>query len=288
LRGETQTHLRINQLRRAVERGATLVASSRSASHEVISVLGVARSRVVVVPPAVPRVDVTRDGTDLVVNITGVDGLFVAWAPQLIDFAAEHGSRVVALASTAAAQKIRSSALAVTIRARHDARDALANARVVLHLSDGARFPSFAIAALSAGVPTLARMTDINRELLEGAAALVADDRDVRDTLEEVWTSDSRRSIMVAAGRSRAVDFAPDTAARAYLSLYHEVVRGWTARSARSRSRSSNSTAPNRAASRPTFADWPPVYARSMIRCSTSSASGPTERVTTKNFRFVE
>ena len=35
--------------------------------------LGVARSRVVVVPPAVPNVDVTRDGTDLVVNITGVD-----------------------------------------------------------------------------------------------------------------------------------------------------------------------------------------------------------------------
>src|SRR3984957_20220951 len=77
LRGETQTHLRITQLRRAVQRGATLAASSRSASHEVISVLGVARSRVVVVPPAVPHVAVTRDGTDLVVNITGVDDLFI-------------------------------------------------------------------------------------------------------------------------------------------------------------------------------------------------------------------
>jgi hypothetical protein len=228
LRGETRTHLRIAQLRRAVQRGATLVASSRSASHEVISVLGVARSRVVVVPPAVPHVDVTRDGTDLVVNITGVDDLFVELAPQLISFAQGHGSRVVALASTAAGQKIRSSGLAITIRARHDARDALANARVVMHLSDGARFPSFAIAALSAGVPTLARATEINRELLEGAAALFANDHEVRDALEEVWTNGSRRSIMVAAGRSRAVDFAPDTAARAYLSLYHEVVRGWT------------------------------------------------------------
>ena len=79
------------------------------------------------------------------------------------------------------------------------------------------------------GVPTLARAIEINRELLEGAAALVRDDRDVRDTLEEMWTNESRRSIMVAAGRSRAVDFAPDTAARAYLSLYREVVRGWTA-----------------------------------------------------------
>ena len=229
LRGETQTHLRIAQLRRAVERGATLVASSRSASHEVISVLGVARSRVVVVPPAVPRVDETRDGADLVVNITGVDELFIELAPHLITFAKEHGSRVVALASTSAGQKIRSSGLAITIRARQDARDALAHARVVMHLSDGARFPSFAIAALAAGVPTLARATEINRELLQGAAALVVDDHQVNDTLEEVWTSGSRRSIMVAAGRSRAVDFAPDTAARAYVALYREVVRGWTA-----------------------------------------------------------
>jgi glycosyltransferase involved in cell wall biosynthesis len=229
LREETQTHLRIAQLRRAVQRGATLVASSRSASHEVISVLGVARSRVVVVPPAVPRVDATRDGSDLVVNITGVDQLFIALAPQLIAFAHEQGSRVVALASTAAGQKIRSSGFDVTIRARQDARDALANARVVMHLSDGARFPSFAIAALSAGVPTLARATEINRELLEGAAALFTNDREVLETLDEVWTNGSRRSIMIAAGHSRAVDFAPDTAARAYVSLYHEVVRGWTA-----------------------------------------------------------
>lgn len=229
LRGETRTQLRMAQLRRAVQRGATIVASSRSASHEVISVLGVARSRVVVVPPAVPLVDLTRDGEDLVVNITGVDDLFVAVAPQLIAFAEDHDTRVVALASTAAAQRIRSKALAVIIRPRHDARDALANARVVMHLSDGARFPSFAIAALSAGVPTLARETEINRELLEGAAALFANDREVRDTLEEVWSNASRRSIMIAAGHSRAVDFAPDTAARAYLSLYHEVVRGWTA-----------------------------------------------------------
>ena len=229
LRGETTTHLRIDQLRRAVQRGATLVASSRSASHEVISVLGVARNRVVVVPPAVPLVEATLDGTDLVVNITGVDDLFIELAPQLIAFATAHGSRVVALASTSAAQKIRSSGLAVTVRPRQDARDALANARVVMHLSDGARFPSFAIAALSAGVPTIARATEINRELLEGAAALFANDHEVRDALDEVWTNGERRSIMVAAGRSRAVDFAPDTAARAYLSLYHEVVRGWSA-----------------------------------------------------------
>ncbi|HEY5437456.1 MAG TPA: glycosyltransferase [Acidimicrobiales bacterium] len=228
LRGEARTHLRMAQLRRAVERGAMLVASSRIASHEVISVLGVARSRVVVVPPAVPLVDRTQWGTDLVVNITGVDELFITLAPALVAFAHEHDTRVVALASTDVAQRIHQSGLNVTVRPRSDARDALANARVVIHLSDGARFPSYAIAALAAGVPTIARATDINRELLEGAAALVVNDPEVLATLDEVWSADSRRNIMIAAGRSRAVDFAPDTAARAYLSLYREVVRGWS------------------------------------------------------------
>jgi hypothetical protein len=32
---------------------------------------------------------------------------------------------------------------------------------------------------------------------------------------------------MVAAGRSRSADFAPATAARAYVMLYRDVVRGW-------------------------------------------------------------
>ena len=228
LRGEARTHLRMAQLRRAVERGAILVASSRTASHEVIDVLGVQRNRVVVVPPAVPKVDSTTRGTDLVVNITGVDDLFIALAPELIAFANEQGSSVVALASTAAGQRIHSNGLAVTVRPRRDARDALAHARVVMHLSDGARFPSYAIAALAAGVPTIARDTDINRELLNGAAALVSDDNQVMATLSDLWGNDARRAIMVAAGRSRAVDFAPDTAARAYFSLYREVVRGWS------------------------------------------------------------
>ncbi len=227
LRGEARTYLRIAQLRRAVARGAILVASSRTASHEVIEVLGVPRSRVVVVSPAVPIVDPTTQGTDLVVNIAGVDDLFITLAPALIAFAQAHGSSVVALASTRVGQRIHSNGLAVTVRARHEARRALAHARVVMHLSDGARFPSYAIAALAAGVPTIARDTDINRELLNGAAALVGDEGEVMVTLDEVWSGESRRAIMAAAGRSRAVDFAPDTAARAYSTLYREVVRGW-------------------------------------------------------------
>ena len=100
---------------------------------------------------------------------------------------------------------------------------------MVLHISDGARFPSFAIAALAAGVPTIARATAINRELLNGAAALTQTMTKSCRLLERLWESPTRRAIMVAAGRSRAQDFAPATAARAYVALYHEVVRGWTA-----------------------------------------------------------
>jgi glycosyltransferase involved in cell wall biosynthesis len=227
LRGESRIHQRITQLRRAVEHRAVLVASSRTASHEVQQVLGVTRRQVVVVPPAVPSVERTTEGRDLVVNVTGAVELFLPVAGDLATFAASRGSRVVALTSADVGQRIRLSGLPVVVRPRRDARAALGHARAVLHVSDGARFPSFAIAALAAGVPTITRATAINRELLQGAAALAASDREVLDTLADIWDNESRRSIMVAAGQARAVDFAPATAARAYASLYRDVVRGW-------------------------------------------------------------
>lgn len=227
LRGESRTHQRITQLRRAVRSGAVLVASSRTASHEVQEVLGVPRSRVVVVLPAVPSVAPTKDGNDLVVNVTGAVELFLMMAPDLVDFAATHRAPMVVLTSTAVGQRIRASGLNIDVRPRSEARAALGGARVAVHLSDGARFPSFAIAALAAGVPTVARSTAINRELLDGAAALIGSDHDVSATLDDAWVSESRRAIMVAAGQSRAIDFAPATAARAYVTLYRDVVRGW-------------------------------------------------------------
>jgi glycosyltransferase involved in cell wall biosynthesis len=226
LRGESREHQRVAQLRRAVEHGALLVASSRSASHEVLRVLGVDRPQVVVVHPAVPLVTPTVNGTALVVNLTGVVEPFLNMAPELVLFAERHGAHVEAVASAKVAQRIRSRGLDVRLRPRSEARDALADAHVVLHISDGARFPSFAIAALAAGVPTIARATEINRELLNGAAALTQSDDEVMPLLELIWESATRRAIMVAAGRSRAQDFAPATAARAYVALYREVVRG--------------------------------------------------------------
>ncbi len=229
LRGEAHIVQRVAQLRRAAARGALLVASTRAASHEVLEVLEVHRSQVVVVPPAVPRVAATVDGADLVVNVTGLVDRFLVLAPDLAAFTAAHGARLVAVASAQARQRIRASGIAVTLRGRDEARDALGDARVVLHISDGARFPSFAVAALAAGVPTIARSTRINRELLEGAAILVTDDEGWLASLRDVWSNESRRSIMVAAGAARALDFSPATAARAYATLYGEVVRGWSA-----------------------------------------------------------
>jgi hypothetical protein len=226
LRGETGERQRIAQLRRAVGRGAVLVASTRSASHEVQSVLGVDRTHVVVVPPAVPLVQPTLDGTALVINITGALAPFMRLAPDLIAFARDHDAEVVAVTSDAVAQRIRTLGVRVSVRSRREARSALGVARVVLHVSDGARFPSFAIAALAAGVPTIARATTINSELLRGAAALTDSDDEVLATLLELWESPTQRAIMIAAGRARAEDFAPSTAARAYLSLYRDVVRG--------------------------------------------------------------
>ena len=227
LRDETRIHQRVLQLRRAAKHGATLVASSRTASHEVQEVLGVQRSQVVVVPPAVPTVAATIDGRDLVINVTGLVDLFLSLAPDLVRFAQSHGARVVVLASESSRQRIKQSGLELTSSARSDAREALAQARVVMHISDGARFPSFAIAALAAGVPTMARSTSINRELLEGAALLVHSDEEALGALDDLWDNESRRAILVGAGRARAIDFAPSTAARAYATLYRDVVRGW-------------------------------------------------------------
>lgn len=228
LRGETRRYLRISQLRRAVDAGATLVASTHRARHEVQEVLGIDASRVAVVPPAVPRVPLVDAGADLVVNVTGLVEPLVQLLPSLVQFAASKGARVVVVASDQLNQRLKLLRLDVGLRSRREAREVLTHARVILHMSDGARFPSFAIAALSAGVPTLARATSINRELLSGAAALVASDDDVLATLDELWDNLARRAVTIAAGRDRASDFAPAVAAQSYLALYRDVRRQYS------------------------------------------------------------
>ncbi len=227
LRGETRLHQRAHQLKRAVEHGARIVASTRTASHEVQEVLGIERSQITVVSPVVPKVHTTVDGRNLVVNVTGLTDRFLTLAPELVRFASSKDALVIVVASAKSSQQIRSRGLDIVTLPRERAREALGEGWVVLHISDGARFPSFAIAALAAGVPTLARSTSINRELLGGAAALVESDHDTMATLSEVWENQSYRAVLQAAGQIRATDFDATTVARAYVALYRDVVRGW-------------------------------------------------------------
>jgi glycosyltransferase involved in cell wall biosynthesis len=129
------------------------------------------------------------------------------------------------VASDTVSQRVRAAQLPVTIVARREVTSAIARARVYAHISDGARFPSFAVAAMAAGVPTVARATEINREILSGAAALVFDEDDPLSTIDALLEDEARRQIAVDAGLVRAADFSPWTVASAYATLYAEVVR---------------------------------------------------------------
>jgi glycosyltransferase involved in cell wall biosynthesis len=227
LRDDAEDRLRVAQLRRAVDRGAQLVATSRIASLEVQRVLGLARENVVVVAPPVAWDRDVATGTNVVVNLTGRTPQLLALAPALSAFAASRGARVVVLASHEAAARIRAAGADVDLEHRSRAATVLDGARVVVHLTDGARFPSFAVAAMAAGVPVCSTPTELNRELLEGAATF-ADDADsdaFAGIVLDAADNDSRRAVMIAAGRARARDFAPVEAARSYAELYHGVVR---------------------------------------------------------------
>lgn len=227
LRHDSRGRQRVAQLRRAVQHGAQLVASSRTASLEVQRSLGLLREHVVIVPPAVTWDLGVATGENLVVNLTGRTDEFLQLAPVLSSLARRRGARVVVLASHEASARIRQRSLDVTVRARREAAQVLGEARAVVHLSDGARFPSFAIAALAAGVPTCATATPVNRELLEGATTLVdeTDERRLVEAVEDLWENESLRAVRVASGRARASDYAPDVAARSFAALYGALAR---------------------------------------------------------------
>lgn len=216
---------RARQLRRAVHHGATLVVSSRAARHEVMSVVELDRSEIVVVRPPVGHVEPTHDGDALVVSVSGNSERFEALVADFEAFVGRHQTRWFVIASAAVLERVRARGLSATLVERRHAAAILGHARVVVHISDGARFPSYAIAALGAGVPTLARANEINREVLSGAASLTYHDHDAMDALEDLWSNDAHRAILVAAGRSRAADFSPWSVASAYAQLYADVVR---------------------------------------------------------------
>jgi hypothetical protein len=102
-------HQRVVQLQRAVQRGAVLVVSSRAASHEVIAAMGLERPEIVVVRPPVGHVDLTRDGRDLVVSVTGNTERFEALAKDLESFVRRHQTSLFVIASTAVLARLRAS-----------------------------------------------------------------------------------------------------------------------------------------------------------------------------------
>lgn len=225
-RDDARTQHRVQQLRRAVGHGARIVASSRTAAHEVQDVLGLERTQIAVVRPPVGSIERTVEGRRLVISVTGQAERFFFLAPQLLAFAASVHTDLVVVGSSGLASRLRSANTPVTFLHRRNATQALAQARVVISMSDGARFPSLAIAALGAGIPTMARATEINRELLSGAAALIFEDEEILPTLHDLWENESRRAIAIAAGLARANDFAPAEVASIYAALYADVARG--------------------------------------------------------------
>lgn len=228
LRSKAKAHPRIRELQRALDRGATLVVSTRTGSHEVKSLLNSRRNQIVTAPPVVPTQPLVRDGQSLVVNVAGGQERLVERLPEILAFAKSVETEVFVLGSKAVAKNLQNTQK-IRVVARSRAAEILPRARVVIDISDGARFPSFCVAALSAGVPVMARFSDINSEVLGGSAALVEAEDDFIETLRELWHNEPRRKLLTAAGIERAKDFAPESVADGYLTIYREVLRDYKA-----------------------------------------------------------
>jgi len=226
LREDARSKHRAADLRRCVDRGARIVVSSRSAAHEVQEVLQLDRAQFTVVRPPVGSITPTLDGRRLVVHVTGQGEQFLSLAPQLVAFCSSQRCDLVVIGSAQFADVMRQAGVPATFLHRSNAAEALPLARLVVSLSDGARFPAFAVAALAAGVPTVASLTPINRELLNGAATLVENDTELVEAIADMWSNEAHRAIARAAGRDRAADFAPHAVAATYAALYAEVARG--------------------------------------------------------------
>ena len=219
---------RLHQLQRSVEHGATLVATSFAARRAVMAALNLDGGVVAVAPPAVPQSLHSHDSRHLLVSVTGTAKSFVRVAPHVSAIAAQSGLGVRVLASREAGAFIRAMCPDVSVQPRTRARHELAEAHSVIHYTDGARFPSLPIAAFAAGVPVIATSTDVNRELLEGAAVLVEPDDDTTliERVRDLVGDDHLRRILASAGEVRARDFTPESAAERYEAIYRDAVAG--------------------------------------------------------------
>ena len=216
-RSDTQ---RVVQLVRSVRRGATLAVASHAARHEVQSTLGLERSEVVVVKPVVGHVPLTKDGSRVAIWVAGETQRLIELLPLLEVMARTRGMEFDIVGSSQLHPLLHATAGEGRLVPRTRAADVLARARVVVSLTDGARFPSFAVAALAAGVPVVAWASTTVREVLSGAATLVEDSRELLDAIEGAWDDSPARRILVAAGAVRASDYSAPVVATAYAQLY--------------------------------------------------------------------
>lgn len=227
---DDEGNARIAQLQRAVRRGGIIVATSYAARRRVVRALGVDAVDVAVAFPAVPTLPDASSARRVVVSVTGAVDHFLQMAPSIVRCARALDIGVVALASREAGAKIRALAPDVAVAPRSRGRELLSDAHTVIHLSDGARFPSLPIAAVGSGLPVIATSTDVNRELLEGCADLIPDD-DLASSvaiIERAMTDVTHRRLLSSAGRPRARDFTPAVAAQRYEGIYRDAVASWT------------------------------------------------------------
>ena len=229
LREEGARGERGERLRRALSRGAILATSNSTARLEVARVLGVSLDRVVAVPPPVPALPARSDAMGppaLVVHVAGGTPQYLAVADGLVALARARDLAMTVLSSAEVAELVAGGP--VLVRNRREGTAQLAAARVLVHLADGARFPSLPLAALGAGIPVVTPADPVTREILGGAATLTASLEEIVPAVAAALDDPARRAIARAAGPVRAADFHPTRAAAAYLELYAQVVRDWT------------------------------------------------------------
>ena len=229
MRSRAKAHPRIRDLQRALDQGATLVVSTRTGSHEVQTALRARRNQIVSAPPVIPAQPLVTTGDCVVVNVAGGQERLLARLPEITAFAKSVNAEVLVLGSKAVNKEIRGKVGKVRLVPRAKAAQTLQRARVVIDISDGARFPSFGVAALSAGVPTMASLSDINFEVMGGAAALVEPDQEFIEFLRELWHNESKRKLLRAAGLERAKDFEPEAVAMRYHTIYRDILRDYKA-----------------------------------------------------------
>lgn len=229
LRSRAKVHPRIKELQRALDKGATLVVSTRTGAHEVQKILKARRSQILTAPPVVPAQPLVTTGDCLVVNVAGGQERLLARLPEITAFAKSVEAQVLVLGSKKVRKEIKEKIGNVRLIPRSQAPQTLQRARVLIDISDGARFPSFGVAALSAGVPTMARVSDINFEVMGSAAALVEPDQEFIEVLRELWHNESKRKLLCAAGLERAKDFEPEAVGVRYHAIYRDILRDYKA-----------------------------------------------------------